>query len=572
MTDTVVVEGQVKFRDGKKVSSARFFSPLKCGFYVSASTFVDCVFINFSTVEDVRWVVLRKPSPVADCLSVLVFKGRKKGKEKGRSHKERLSVTLEDICGVDSGPGYDGMSFTLSILSLRRTLVLGFRCWDTLLAWDARIRYSLGEVPGFSVDGQPGTSLETGPASPPPVQQTFGSQQEPAPCVIGQWKLSALRRYGAVPNGFVFEGGTRCGSWAGVFFLSSSEGEQISFLFDCIVRGFAPSRAPRGMRPALPDPNADSALAEERISREASDLEKRLSMLSHCSQASSAASTYSCSTSVAGDDRSSISSSSSSQTEASFGSRLPLWVDPGARLHLSNETRSSSSTLKCLTCSDERLYAAVNRPSSGHLGPRGLHDSGRQSSLDSGIGIAASSQSSYSGSFSSCTGSLDVTSQGGGEEFDAPPAATPPPAIAAPEHSSAASPCSCPSRPSSQTSCRNSDKYHIPNLLRPWYDTPRSLLQTPSLWERSAQGGAQEQARGCRSSGDRDGSQGQERSDLAGSRTRRQDKLQRSHSWGSDRAPPVASEGRPTPRELQCCLVCGETQSDARYLGFRLKQ
>lgn len=39
---------------------------------------------------------------------------------------------------------------------------------------------------------------------------------------------------------------------AGVFLLSCSEGEQISFLFDCIVRGIAPSRAPHGLRPALP--------------------------------------------------------------------------------------------------------------------------------------------------------------------------------------------------------------------------------------------------------------------------------------------------------------------------------
>lgn len=35
------------------------------------------------------------------------------------------------------------------------------------------------------------------------------------------------------------------------------------------------------------DPNADPVLAEERISQEASELEKRLSMLSQCSLASS---------------------------------------------------------------------------------------------------------------------------------------------------------------------------------------------------------------------------------------------------------------------------------------------
>ncbi len=31
----------------------------------------------------------------SDCLSLLVYKEKKKGKEKGSGHKERLSVTLE---------------------------------------------------------------------------------------------------------------------------------------------------------------------------------------------------------------------------------------------------------------------------------------------------------------------------------------------------------------------------------------------------------------------------------------------------------------------------------------------
>lgn len=39
---------------------------------------------------------------------------------------------------------------------------------------------------------------------------------------------------------------------AGVFFLSSTEGDQISFLFDCIVRGISPTKGPFGLRPVLP--------------------------------------------------------------------------------------------------------------------------------------------------------------------------------------------------------------------------------------------------------------------------------------------------------------------------------
>ncbi|KAK2815694.1 hypothetical protein Q5P01_026161 [Channa striata] len=448
MTDTVVAEGQVKFRDGKKWKS--------------------------------RWVVLRKPSPVADCLSLLVYKEKKKGKEKSSSgHKERLGVTLEGICGVEPGPGYDGVSYTLSILCLAHTLVLGFNSRDALLAWDAHVCYSLGEVHRFSVNIEPGTKLECGPASLHLCNNLLVLTRGLPPIIIGHWKLSALRRYGAVTNGFVFEGGTRCGYWAGVFFLSCSEGEQISFLFDCIVRGITPSRAVHGLRPSLPaDPGADPASAEERISQEASELEKRLSMLSHCSLASSTAS-YSYSTSVAGDDHS-ISSSSSSQSDASYGTRLPFWLDPLARPHLSNESASSSSTLKVLTSSDDRLYGTVmggsgTRPSSAQLHPRGLHDSGRQSSLDSGIGIATGSQSSYSGSVSSCTGSLDTASQ---EEFGsvasipAPPSSpasapsAPPPSPPPCSPSSATSSFYTHATSSSCASQGHSDEYQTPNLPR----------------------------------------------------------------------------------------------------------
>uniref|UniRef100_A0A671YPN1 Docking protein 7 n=1 Tax=Sparus aurata TaxID=8175 RepID=A0A671YPN1_SPAAU len=449
---------------------------------------------------------------------------------------DRSTLLPQGICGVEPGPGYDGVSYTLSILCLAHTLVLGFNSRDALLAWDARVRYSLGEVHRFGVSVEPGTKLESGAASLHLCNNLLVLTRGVPPVVIGHWKLSALRRYGAVPNGFVFEGGTRCGYWAGVFFLSCSEGEQISFLFDCIVRGITPSRTPHGLRPSLPDLNADPASAEERINQEASDLEKRLSMLSQCSLASS--------TGI------SISSSSSSQSDTSYGSRLPFWVEPSTRQHLPSDTASSSSTLKALTSSDDRLYAAVmgssgTRPSSAQLHPRGLHDSGRQSSLDSGIGIATGSQSSYSGSCSSYTGSLDTASQGGVEEFGsvaslpAPPS-SPPSCTPTPDHSSAS--------------------YQIPSLLRLRYDTPRSLLQTLSLREPSTQEGQPEPGRDSRSSSDGGGSQGQTLSISPLRLAQRQAMMQRSLSWGSERAPSVDSEGRSTPRPL---LVPGETQVPA---------
>uniref|UniRef100_A0A8C6WIN4 Docking protein 7 n=1 Tax=Neogobius melanostomus TaxID=47308 RepID=A0A8C6WIN4_9GOBI len=397
MTDTVVAEGQVKFRDGKKWKT--------------------------------RWVVLRKPSPVAGTFS--------------------LCVCSQGICGVEPACGFDGVSYSLSVLCLSHTLVLGFSSREALQAWDARIRFHLGEAHRFSVSVEPGAKVESGPASLHLCNSLLVLTRGLPPVVTGHWKLSALRRYGAVPNGFVFEGGSRCGYWAGVYYLSCSEGEQISFLVDCIVRGIAPSRTLQGLRPALSD--ADPVSAEEKILHETSELEKRLSRLSNCSLASSTGKH---------DDHSSLSSSSSSQSEASYGPRLPFWPESLSRLHSANDAASNY----------DRLYAAAGsggagtRPSSAQLHSRGLHDSGRQSSLDSGISIAPGSQSS---------GSLDAAFAPGAEEYGSAPSLA----------SAAPSPLRLPHRNHTHHTCPrlrplHLEEYHVPSQLRSRYDTPKSLLQS----------------------------------------------------------------------------------------------
>lgn len=57
----------------------------------------------------------------------------------------------------------------------------------------------------------PGTKLESGPATLHLCNDVLVLARDIPPAVTGQWKLSDLRRYGAVPSGFIFEGGTRCG-------------------------------------------------------------------------------------------------------------------------------------------------------------------------------------------------------------------------------------------------------------------------------------------------------------------------------------------------------------------------
>ncbi|XP_058240108.1 protein Dok-7-like isoform X2 [Hemibagrus wyckioides] len=379
MTDSSVAEGHVKVREGKKWKT--------------------------------RWVVLRKPSPVADCLVLLV--------SKERSAKERTSIVLDRICGLEAGGSSEGVAYALTILSLNQIVQLGFDSKEALLAWDLRLRYYLGEVHSFKVTVLPGTKLETGLATLHLCNNLLVIARDVPPVISGQWNLLDLRRYGPVPNGFVFEGGTRCGYWAGVFFLSCAEGEQISFLFDCILRGISPSRGPYGIKPLLP------------------------------------ASTSSFSSSVAGDDRS-ISGSSDSETshsDSSIGSRLTLWVET-VPTTTAESTRTSShgeEKLPVTSASGPRL------PSKPTI-PRRLQEIGRQSSSDSGI--ATGSHSSYSGSFSSYTGSLDTGSpkEEYGTLLSLPPFSSPE------KHR-----CTCP--------VSHTHEYQVPSSLRYLYDTPRSLLE-----------------------------------------------------------------------------------------------
>uniref|UniRef100_A0A4W5Q9R8 Docking protein 7 n=1 Tax=Hucho hucho TaxID=62062 RepID=A0A4W5Q9R8_9TELE len=393
----------------------------------------------------------------SDCLVLLVYKDKS---DKAQGHREKGSITLEDICGLETGLSYEGVNYTLAILCLSQVAVLGFDGKEALLAWDIRIRYSLGEVHRFSVGILPGTKLESGPAILHLCNNLLVLARDIPPVIIGQWNLPDLRRYGPVPNGFVFEGGTRCGYWAGVFFLSSMEGEQISFLFDCIVRGISPTRGPFGLRPILPDPNAaaNQAYSEERVNHEAQELEKRLSMLSH--QSSTASSTYGLS--VAGDDRSisgSSDTSDTSQSDSSIGSRLAIWTEPVTTSSAPTETIIGQSGPKVALQAEDKLSViqvggarVVAKPPRS----RQLQEIGRQSSSDSGI--ATGSHSSYSGSFSSYAGSLDIGS--GGDDFGS--------LLSLPPHLDLA-PCTCPPAPGQE--------YQVPTSLRYLYDTPRNLLQ-----------------------------------------------------------------------------------------------
>ncbi|XP_061620510.1 protein Dok-7-like isoform X4 [Phyllopteryx taeniolatus] len=342
MTDSVVVEGYARLKDGKKWKT--------------------------------RWIVLRKPSPVADCLVLLVFKDKS---DKVDRNKERASVTLEEICGLESGRWCEGASFTLAIICLTQAALLGFDNKETLQAWEVRLRYSLGEVHRFSVGVLAGTKLESGPATLHLCNNLLALVRDAPPVVVGHWNLPDLRRYGPVPNGFVFEGGTRCGYSSSMY---------------CASPG--------------------------------------------------------------GDDRSisgSSDTSDTSQSDGSVSSRLAIWTESGSNPVDNNVVGTKVASV-------EKQLADQDCGSGSRVkDPRQLQEIGRQSSLDSGI--ATASHSSYSGSFSSYTGSLDIS---GGDDFGS--------VFSLPPHlAQDLTPCSCPNV--------SGHEYKVPTSLRYVYDTPKSLVQ-----------------------------------------------------------------------------------------------
>lgn len=77
-----------------------------------------------------------------DCLVLLVFKDKW---DKAQGARERTNIILEEICGLEVAQSCEGVAFTLTILCLQQAAPLGFDNKETLLAWDARLRYTLGE-------------------------------------------------------------------------------------------------------------------------------------------------------------------------------------------------------------------------------------------------------------------------------------------------------------------------------------------------------------------------------------------------------------------------------------------
>lgn len=78
----------------------------------------------------------------ADCLLMLAYKDRS---ERAKGLRERSSLALEGICGLEPGLPYEGLAHTLAIVCLSQAVMLGFDSREAMCVWDARIRHALGE-------------------------------------------------------------------------------------------------------------------------------------------------------------------------------------------------------------------------------------------------------------------------------------------------------------------------------------------------------------------------------------------------------------------------------------------
>lgn len=85
------------------------------------------------------WQALCSP---ADCLLLLAYKDKA---ERAKGLRERSSLMLEDICGLEPGLPYEGLTHTLAIVCRSQAVMLGFDSREAMCAWDTRIRYALGE-------------------------------------------------------------------------------------------------------------------------------------------------------------------------------------------------------------------------------------------------------------------------------------------------------------------------------------------------------------------------------------------------------------------------------------------
>lgn len=203
--NSCVIEGSVKFRDGKKWKS--------------------------------RWCVMRKLSPVADCLHLQLYRDSKDRYKQGQT---KASLSLEHFLGLESGFTLDKESHTVAILCQDVVVVLAFDNRERLMQWQVKLSSHLGDGPHFLVlisSAPPKSRIPQGPARLHVQERGFCLTTGVPPRISGQWLISNLRRYGVVEGRFCFEGGSRCGKGEGLHVLLTDQGDEITSTFKVAATG-----------------------------------------------------------------------------------------------------------------------------------------------------------------------------------------------------------------------------------------------------------------------------------------------------------------------------------------------
>uniref|UniRef100_A0A1B6I0N3 Uncharacterized protein n=1 Tax=Homalodisca liturata TaxID=320908 RepID=A0A1B6I0N3_9HEMI len=205
MDTNTIIEGTVKFRDGKKWKS--------------------------------RWCVVRKLSPVADCIHLQLYRDSKERYKQGQT---KASLSLENFLGIQSGFTLDKESNTLAIICQEVIVVLAFDTREHLMQWQVKISANLGEGDQFlvQISSAPARAkLAPGPARLLIQEFQFCLTVGVPPRLIAFWRIQQLRRFGVVEGKFCFEGGSRCGRGEGLYVLVSEKPEDLTRAFNLAAEG-----------------------------------------------------------------------------------------------------------------------------------------------------------------------------------------------------------------------------------------------------------------------------------------------------------------------------------------------
>ncbi|XP_013195567.1 uncharacterized protein LOC106138830 [Amyelois transitella] len=197
---TSIIEGTVKFRDGKKWKS--------------------------------RWCVMRKLSPVADCVHIQLYKDLKERQKNGQT---KASLSLQQFLGFESGFTLDKESNTLAILCEDVVPVLAFDTREILIQWKVKVQHNLGSSKEFAaviISSPSANGIRAGPVRLHACGPRLALCASRPPEVLALWDVKLLRRYGMVDKRFCVEGGSRCGKGEGLFVFAAEGGRELTDLLN----------------------------------------------------------------------------------------------------------------------------------------------------------------------------------------------------------------------------------------------------------------------------------------------------------------------------------------------------